>query len=363
MSKYARKDIQKIEGYVPGEQPQQRQYIKLNTNENPYPPATSVGATLLCFNWDDLRLYSEPSAKMVREKAASIYGVDPDWILCGNGSDDLLTIGTRPFANAGDAVAYTDPSYSLYPVLADLQEAIRRPIPLDAKYWLPENAAQLAGDAKIFFLARPNAPTGNSFPIRLVEKLATEFKGVVWIDEAYADFAEDNCLELIKKFDNVIVSRTFSKSYSLAGLRLGMAFANPDLLKDMFKLKDSYNVSMLTQYIGVAALTQNSVMKANAKNICKTRDKFCREMEEIGVHCLPSQTNFVFARIPDGFSARQVFNELKDKGILVRYFNQDAIKDFIRISIGTPENMTLVTEAMTAILHGNNTQKNENSRQ
>lgn len=346
MSKFARESIQRIDGYVPGEQPQQRQYIKLNTNENPFAPARSIGAVLTCFNWDELRLYPEPSSRIVREKLSSIYGFEPNWIFCGNGSDDLLTIGTRTFVETGDEVAYTDPSYSLYPVLADLQGAKRRPIPLDDQYWLPQNAAELAGDAKIFYLARPNAPTGNSFPMERVEALAANFKGIVWIDEAYADFSDDNCLDLVRKYPNVIVSRTMSKSYSLAGIRLGFAFANPDLLKDMVKLKDSYNINMLTQHLAVAALEQYQQMKDNCRTIKKTREWFRGELNKLGISSLPSQTNFVFAQMPEGISAKSVFQSLRDQRILVRYFNQPAIANFIRISIGTQENMQAVVDAI-----------------
>lgn len=359
MSQYAREDIRRIEGYVPGEQPQQRQYIKLNTNENPYPPAMSIGATLTCFNWDELRLYPEPTAKMVREKAAEIYHVEPYQVLCGNGSDDLLTIAVRTFVGAGQHVAYTEPSYSLYPVLAALQGAIRKPVPLDEKYWLPPNAAELAERARLFLLARPNAPTGTSFPIELVEKLAREFKGVVWIDEAYADFADDNCLELVNKYDNVIVSRTFSKSFSLAGIRLGLAFGNVELIKDMLKLKDSYNVNMLTQYLAVSALESINRMKENAKKICTVREHFSRELTTLGFSVLPSQANFVFAQVPADVTAKTIFQDLRDAGILVRFFNVPSLDNYLRISIGTEAQMQTVVEAIKAILEKRRGQKQQ----
>ncbi|MDD3953246.1 MAG: histidinol-phosphate transaminase [Lentisphaeria bacterium] len=344
---YARDVIAGIAGYVPGEQPGDKPFIKLNTNENPYPPAAGLGEVLRSFPYERLRLYSEPSARMVREAASAVYGIAAEQILCGNGSDDLLTIALRTFVDQGGTLAYTEPSYSLYPVLADLQGAIRRPVPLDEHFELPENASELAGAAKLFLLARPNAPTGNSFPIERVERLCRAFSGVVWIDEAYADFAEDHCLSLVAKYPNVVVSRTFSKSYSLAGLRLGLAFAPLALIQEMEKVKDSYNVDMLTQYLGKAALEAHALMLANAERIKATRQWTMEQLEALGCRVLPSQANFLFVRPVR--PAAEVFAVLREHGYLVRFFNLPRISEFIRVTIGRQEDMAGFIACMAQI--------------
>ncbi len=344
---YARDVIAGIAGYVPGEQPGEKPFIKLNTNENPYSPAAGIGEVLRNFSYERLRLYSEPSSRLVREAASTVYGVAAEQILCGNGSDDLLTIALRTFVDQGRFLAYTEPSYSLYPVLADLQGAIRRPVPLDEHFELPENAAELAGDAKLFLLARPNAPTGNSFPIARVERLCRAFSGVVWIDEAYADFAEDHCLGLVAKYPNVVVSRTFSKSYSLAGLRLGLAFAPLSLIQEMEKVKDSYNVDMLTQYLGKAALEAHAVMLANVERIKVTRTWTTKHLEALSCQVLPSQANFLFVRPVR--PAAEVFAGLREQGYLVRYFNLPRVSEYIRVTIGRQEDMAGFVACMAQV--------------
>jgi histidinol-phosphate aminotransferase len=344
---FARDSIARISGYVPGEQPVDKTLIKLNTNENPYPPAAEIGLVLRDFPYERLRLYSEPSARLVRDAAAAAYGIDASQIICGNGSDDLLTIALRTFVDQGSPLAYTEPSYSLYPVLADIQGANHRPVPLDEHFELPENAVELAGEAKLFLLARPNAPTGNSFPIAKVEKLCREFSGVVWIDEAYADFAEDNCLALVAKYPNVVVSRTLSKSYSLAGLRLGLAFAPLPLIREMEKVKDSYNVDMLTQFLGKAALEGQATMLANAERIKTTRRWTTEKLEQLGCHVLPSQTNFLFVHPPR--RAAEVFAALREHGYLVRHFNLPRVSEHIRVTIGRQEDMAGFVDCMAKI--------------
>ena len=334
---YARERIGAIAGYVPGEQPKEGVLIKLNTNENPYPPSPSVMKALAGFDATRLRLYPEPSARMVREAASRALGVSPDQIICGNGSDDLLTIALRTFVGENEGLAYTEPSYSLYPVLADLQGAARIPVQLDDDFNLPADAVQQAGNARLFLIANPNAPTGNAFPADAVRDVCRNFKGVVWIDEAYVDFAESNCLGLVNEFPNVIVSRTLSKSYSLAGLRLGLAIANRDLVLEMNKVKDSYNVDMLAQTVGAAALDDSEYMRANARRICETRAWLSEKLSELGCRVLPSSTNFIFVEPRTPASA--MFAKLRDNGFLVRYFNLPRISGFIRITIGRREDM------------------------
>lgn len=344
---YARDAISKIAGYVPGEQPQGQPLIKLNTNENPYPPSPKVTEALRNFDASRLRLYPEPSAKMVREAAAKAYGLRPGQILCGNGSDDLLTIALRTFVGEGQKLAYTDPSYSLYPVLADLQGAAKCPVMLDENFDLPDDVCQQAGDAPLLIFARPNAPTGNSSSMDKIRKICGEFKGVVWIDEAYADFADDNCMALVDEFPNVVVSRTLSKSYSLAGIRLGIACANEALIFEMNKVKDSYNVDMITQYAAAAALSDPDYMKENTAKIRDTRKWLSAQLEKIGCKVLPSSSNFIFA-CPK-HPAAEIFAELKNRRYLVRYFNLPRISQYIRITIGKREDMEGFLRTLTEI--------------
>ncbi len=334
---YARPTIARIAGYTPGEQPKGRRLIKLNTNENPYPPSPMVADALQHFPAERLKLYPVPGADSVREAAAELFGIDSRQILCGNGSDDLLTIALRTFVDQGGGFAYTEPSYSLYPVLADIQGARKIPVALDENFMLPENAAELAAGAALFIMARPNAPTGNSFPKARVAKLCREFAGVVWVDEAYADFANDNCLDLLRQYPNVVVSRTLSKSYSLAGLRLGLACAAPELIAEMDKVRDSYNIDMLTQALATAAIKDSASMRANVRRIRASREKLCGEMLAMGCDVLPSEANFIFAKPPR--PAAEVFQALRERGFLVRYFNLPRISDYIRITIGSEEDM------------------------
>ncbi len=345
---YSRPCIAAIQGYVPGEQPRGRTFVKLNTNENPYPPSAKTIEAAKAFDLERLRLYSEPSAIAVRQAAARRTGLSPDEVICGNGSDDLLTIAVRTFVDQNGALACTDPSYSLYPVLADLQGARVNRIELDDQFQLPEDAVRQAGDATLLLLARPNAPTGNSFPKETIVRLCEQFHGIVWIDEAYADFANDNCLDLVKRFDNVVVSRTLSKSYSLAGLRLGIAFANTALVFEMNKVKDSYNVDMFAQTVAAAALDDSDSMRENVRRIRQTRDWLAGELARLASTVHPSETNFLFVRPP--VPADHMFAALREHGFLVRYFNLPRVSDYIRITIGTREDMEAFLSAYKEIV-------------
>jgi histidinol-phosphate aminotransferase len=346
---YCRADIAKMAGYTPGEQPRDRRYIKLNTNENPYPPSPRVAAALRAFDPERLRLYPDPVFDALRHEAVKLLpDITADWILFGNGSDDLLTIAVRTFVDAGGKLACLEPSYSLYPVLAGIQGAECVTIPLTPEFGMPADAAARAAGCSLFFIARPNAPTGNSFPLEDVRRLCREFKGVVWIDEAYADFAPDNCLELAKEFPNVVVSRTMSKSYSLAGLRLGWCYARPELTAEMMKVKDSYNAGMLQQIAGLAALEDRAYVEACASKICATRDRVAVDLAKLGCQVVPSAANFLFVRTPK--PAEEAFTALRERGILVRYFPGGRTGDFLRITVGTDAEMQALTAAMTEIL-------------
>ncbi len=346
---YCRAEIARMAGYTPGEQPGDRRYVKLNTNENPYPPSPRVAAALRGLDPERLRLYPDPVFAALRREAAGLLpGTGPEWVLFGNGSDDLLTIAVRAFVDAGGALACFEPSYSLYPVLAGLQGAKCVTVPLTADFGMPADAAAQAEGCSLFFVARPNAPTGNSFPKEEMRRLCRDFRGIVWIDEAYADFAPDNCLEFVKEFPNVVVSRTMSKSYSLAGLRLGWCYARPELTAEMMKVKDSYNVGMLQQVAGLAALEDRAYVESGAATICATRDRAAAALVKLGCVPVPSAANFLFVRTPQ--PASSVFKALRANGILVRYFPGGRTGDFLRITVGTDAEMEALLSAMAEIL-------------
>jgi len=345
---YSRKNIAAIAGYVPGEQPQGRTFIKLNTNENPYPPSPAVGKALREFDFERLRLYSEPSAAIVRKAAADVFGFTPEHYLVGNGSDDLLTIALRTFVDQGGKAAFTNPSYSLYPVLADLQGSQKVPIELTETFDLPDDVCEQLDGATLFLVANPNAPTGNLLSKDKLRNIARNFAGILWIDEAYTDFSGQTCLDMVDEFPNVVVSRTLSKSYSLAGLRLGIACAGKDVIFEMNKVKDSYNVDMIAQRLAEAALRDQASMQANARRIVATRGRVTAELAAMGCDVLPSAANFIFVRPP--MDAAALFQELRGEGFLVRYFNLPRINDRIRITIGTDSDMDAFIAAVRRIL-------------
>ncbi len=332
-----RENIDAMDGYTPGEQPQRADgWIKLNTNENPYPPSPAVGEVLRNTDSADLRLYPDPVCSEIRKCIADLYGFEEDNILVGNGSDDILTIAVRCFVPENGLIASPEPSYSLYPVLASIQGAECLKIPLDADFALPANFADSAEAASLILIPRPNAPTGTAFDLEKMRQLCREFNGIVLIDEAYADFANDNCIDFVKEFQNVIISRTLSKSYSLAGIRLGYAIASEGIISGMMKVKDSYNVNTLTQKIAVAALRDQKYFRQNVAKICEVRRKLSERLKELGFKVIDSQANFIFASPPDG-NAEQLYIDLKEQGILVRWFAGKQTEKYIRITVGTLE--------------------------
>ncbi len=298
---YFRENIDRMDGYTPGEQPKDMRYIKLNTNENPYPPSPAVAKALKSFSSERLRLYPAPLACELRKTVADIFRLKPENIIVGNGSDDILTITTRAFVGEKDSLACFDPSYSLYPVLAELQDCNRIKIPLkfDGDFSIPANTLEKAETAKLFYIARPNAPTGTLFPIEEIRKICRNFKGIVFVDEAYADFADDNCVGLLSEFANIIIGRTLSKSYALAGLRLGYALASAKIIEGMMKVKDSYNVGTLVQVIATAALKDRKYFNGTKRKICRTREYLADSLRKKGFKVCASQSNFVFAAPPD----------------------------------------------------------------
>ncbi|MBO7327624.1 MAG: histidinol-phosphate transaminase [Lentisphaeria bacterium] len=337
MKSYFRKEIDAIAGYTPCEQPQVANLIKLNTNENPYPPSPEVLKVLREFDPARLRRYPDPTADALRDIFAQSVGMKRENVIIGNGSDDLLTMIFRAFTSPELPVAIFEPTYSLYPVLAAMQGAEVIKIDLDEKtFSYPENAVAQAGKANLLIITRPNAPTGNCADKALVEQICREFDGIVLIDEAYSDFSEDNCAEFAGKFENVLVMRTFSKGSSMAGLRLGYAFGNENLIFGLMKLKDSYNVDMLSQELAKANFLDREYREKCVRQIVADRNILAEELEKLGFNVIPSQANFLFAAPPDGDGAG-AFQALRDEAVIVRYFPGRITGKFLRITIGTPE--------------------------
>ncbi|MBY0276706.1 histidinol-phosphate transaminase [Candidatus Binatia bacterium] len=327
---YLRPEIAALAGYVPGEQPTDPGVVKLNTNENPYPPSAAVrrAITDAC---ERLHLYPDPSAREVRERVARLYGVDPAGVIVGNGSDELLSLLMRAVIAPGDAVAYGTPTYSLYDTLVALQAGRTIHIPYGPDYGIPREL--LSVNARLLIVCNPNAPSGTAVPRRALEELAEARRDVlVVIDEAYADFADENATAMGSRHPNVIVLRTLSKSYSLAGLRVGIGITTPGLAAELNKVKDSYNVSRLAQAGAVAALDDQASMLAHVARVRATRARLVRELERLGYVVPPSQANFVLARRP-GRSQQSVKEALQSRGVLVRYFGD--LPDALRITVGT----------------------------
>ncbi|MFT5128021.1 MAG: histidinol-phosphate aminotransferase [Rhodothermales bacterium] len=343
---YFRPTIDAMSGYTPGEQPNDSTIIKLNTNENPYPASAQVAAVLA--DTANLNRYPNPVAQEVRVAAAALFDADPETILVGNGSDDVLAIIMRAFVDQGGCMACLDTTYSLYPVLAAIQGARVHEVPLTESFGLPAYSADLIGDASVFFITSPNAPLGNSFDIETVAEWCENFDGIVVVDEAYADFADANCAGLVERFGNVIISRTLSKSYSLAGIRVGFAYAQRELIAGMMKVKDSYNVNAMSQACAVAALRDQAHMKKNAARVRATRERVSCELRRLGFAVVPSDANFVFAKPP--LPAKDFFDALRDRKLIVRYFPGDVTGAFVRVTIGTDPEMDRFLAAAEAIV-------------
>jgi len=355
--------VRRLHAYVPGEQPKIRGLIKLNTNENPYPPAPAVLAATRAAVDGRLRLYPNPTAEPLRAKLAALHGCTPEHIIVGNGSDELLALAVRAFvepvpagksAGSRSLVQTFSPSYSLYPVLAETHGAAFRSVPLQSDFTLP----QLAGlkrnrawnfSAALTLVTTPNAPSGRSYPVAQLDRLCRAQKGVVVLDEAYVDFARDNALGLALKHPNVLVARTFSKAYSLCFQRVGYFVGHPELIAGLHKIRDSYNVNGLGQIAAAATLDHLPFYRANFARIIDTRERLGEELGRLGFEVLPSETNFILAR-PPRFAAADWLQKLRDRKILVRWFNAEPIRDYLRITIGTPGEATALVKAARGIL-------------
>jgi histidinol-phosphate aminotransferase len=339
---YFRENIEKMNGYTPGEQPKTEIVIKLNTNENPYPPSPKVSAALKNFDAVNLKLYPNPTADNLRNQIAKKFNLMQNNIIVGNGSDDILTIVVRAFVGENESAACFTPTYSLYPILTEIQNSKIIQIPLNGEnFAFPEDLLNKDSavykkieSTKIFFIARPNAPTGTNIDLTKISSFCSIYNGIVFIDEAYVDFSENTALSLLSKHPNVIISRTLSKSYSLAGLRLGWAMASSDIITGMLKVKDSYNANTLSQVLAIEALKDTNYFNSTVTKIKKTRERLTEELIKLGFYVLPSQTNFLFIKCPKN-KAHDLFQYLRNNNIIVRYFPEKITKKHIRITIGT----------------------------
>jgi histidinol-phosphate aminotransferase len=347
MTQFLRPSIRTMAGYTPGEQPQGEGIVKLNTNENPYPPSPRVLAAIAeHLQGDRLRKYPDPLGTAFRQAAGRVFGVDPDAVLVGNGSDDILTIITRAFVPERGLVVSPSPSYLLYRTLAEIQGARFQAVPFTPDWQLPRPWP--LAEAHLTLIANPNSPSGTTVPLAALEALAHDLRGPLVVDEAYVDLADSHAMSLAR-LPNVIVTRTLSKSYSLAGLRFGFAVAPPDLVRELVKVKDSYNCDMLSLAGALAAIEDQDHMRAARARIILTRSRLTDTLRRLGFDVLPSQANFVWATRTDR-PVRPVFEELRRRRILVRYMNYPDHGDGLRISIGTDAEVDRLLQELQTIV-------------
>ncbi len=334
---YFRPEILAMSGYVPGEQPRHGEaVVKLNTNENPYPASPAVAEAIRAALDRGLGRYPHPMGQPFREAAAAVLGVPPDWILCGNGSDDILTIATRAFVGAGQVLRLPYPSYVLYKTLAELQGARSEEVRFETDWTLSDRFAAGSEGLRLVFLPNPNSPSGTVIPPRRVLEFARRLPCPLLVDEAYADFAETNCLDLVAEEEKILVSRTLSKSYALAGLRFGYVVGQPRMIEQLAKVKDSYNCDALAIAGAAAAIADRGWLAENRAKILATRASLVEGMRRLGFVTVNSQANFTWNVHPEQ-PVRPLYEGLKQRGILVRYMNYPGWGDGLRISVGTGE--------------------------
>lgn len=342
---YFRRAIATMHGYTPGEQPKPgTPIIKLNTNENPYPPSPKAVEVLRNLDSEWLRRYPDPYARDFCHAVSEALEVPTDWIIVTNGSDDLLNILIRACAEGKRKVVYPMPSYVLYRTLASLQPAEVVEVPYPEDYRLPVDELAAAGGA-VTLIATPNSPSGHIVPLEDLRELAKRVSGILAIDEAYVDFADYSAISLVREFDNVIILRTLSKGYSLAGLRLGFGIANPKIISELFKVKDSYNVDAIAILVGAAAMQDQEYKNACVEKILRSQGKLATELKKIGFHVRNSQGNFLLVTPPNN-QAAAIYRALKQQNILVRYFNLPGLDDKLRITVGTEEQNQKLLQAI-----------------
>ena len=352
MSRFISERFARLKAYVPGEQPQDRSFIKLNTNESPYPPAPKVISALNTKEINDLRLYSDPECKLLRASLAQAYSVLPENIMVGNGSDEILSFAFMAFCDKNIGVSYPDISYGFYPVYADLYGIAKNEIPIREDFTIC--AADYFSLGTTIVIANPNAPTGECLSVENIESiLKSNPDNVVVIDEAYIDFGGESCIPLTAKYDNLLIVQTFSKSRSLAGARLGFAVGNRELIADLEKLRYStnpYNINRLTLLAGRAAIEEQAYYDNNNSEIVRTREYATKELEKLGFSLTNSKANFIFASHPK-LSGKELYLKLKERGILVRHFEKPRISNYVRITIGTQEQIDSLLISLKEMLN------------
>ena len=344
-----RKNIAEMAGYIPGFQPQEEGWIKLNTNENPYPPSPNVAEAIrneLGSDGNSLRQYPDAASRQARQVAAELYGFDPSWIIMANGSDELLNNLIRAFVDADEEMAYVHPSYSYYATLADIQGAKIRTFGLTEDFRIADFPQRYEG--KLFFLTSPNAPLGFAFDTRYITELAERCAGMLVIDEAYVDFSDSSAMQLVKTHENVVITRTLSKSYALAGMRLGLAIARPEVVAALDKIRDHYHLDRLALVAAGAALADQNYLQATTAKIRATRDWFSEQLRGYGYQIIPSHGNYIFAT-PADRNGKRVYDALLQRKILVRYFSDPLLAHGLRISIGTRAEMETTLAALKDI--------------
>lgn len=349
--------LKKLTPYIPGEQPQDRRYVKLNTNENPYPPSPNIDGFLKSFDPEKLRLYPDPLIRDLRIKIAGRHGLKKENVFVGNGSDEVLSfIFYAFFDSAFGKLLFPQFTYSFYPVYCDFYGIEYSTTPLNTDFSINTEAFFENNDSCGIIFSNPNAPTGNLLPIGTLTDLLDNYPKdkVVAIDEAYIDFGGESAVPLIETYENLLVVQTFSKSMSLAGVRLGMAFGNEKLIQALFSVKDSFNsypVDILAQIIGQIALEDEPYYKTITEKIISNRDHLSEEMISMGWNVIPSKANFIFAG-KTGIPGKEIYEKLKERGVLVRYFDIEGIKDFVRITIGTKEQLGILLQELREIFQG-----------
>ena len=350
MSRYFTEKFASLTPYTPGEQPRDMQYVKLNTNESPFPPSPGVLAAV-AQQCGKLQLYSDPESTALRAKLAEVYGVSHKQVIVSNGSDEVLNFAFMAFADQQSPLVFPDITYGFYPVFAQLNNIPYTQIPLKKDFSI--DVQNYMGIGKTVVIANPNAPTGLCLPLTDIEAIVkSNPDNVVIIDEAYVDFGGESAVSLVDRYENLLVVQTFSKSRSMAGARLGFAIGNEKLIEDLNTIRYStnpYNVNRMTEFAGVAALEENSYYMENAQTIMENRSWATKQLESLGFSVLDSKANFIFAK-SDKIEGEKLYQQLKKRGVLVRHFTKDRIAQYNRITIGTMEQMQILVNTIKEIL-------------
>jgi len=351
MSKFLSKRLTSLEEYVPGEQPRDKKYIKLNTNESPFPPSKGVYDVLSSADAADMRLYSDPSCTVLTKSLCKVYGIDESCVVFGNGSDEILSFAFTAYCDSETPAVFADITYGFYKVFAELNCVKSRIIPLKDDFSIDISDYKNAGGT--VFIANPNAPTGLILSLdEIKEILESNKNNIVVIDEAYIDFGGKSSVGLINDYDNLLVVQTFSKSRSLAGARLGFGIASPQIISDLQRIRNSnnpYNINRLTQEMGAASVSDTAYFKECTEKIAKNRASLTKGLEEKGFTVIPSMANFVFAK-HSTVSGEQIYKDLKNNGILVRHFTGKRICEYNRITVGTAEEVSSLLQILDKIL-------------